>query len=339
MSPDCLVRAAASARSWQRLLDSTLEEEQPLGSLSQLTPRPDGASSSASTGRFHWPYGSCYEAHGVRWGVRANDPRVLASLPTILPPGAQLTSSQSVDLAFSLQVMTKDGFISRKWAALGRVDGECCQVVRHPDLARALTALESAMRQGVATLAPHRVFVHAGVVGWRGRAILLPGPSRSGKSRLVAALVRAGASYLSDEFAALDAEGRVHAFAKPLSIRVEGGCDCEVRRVHVEELGGRTEAGPLPVGLIAIVAYRSGTSWRPEMLSRGGGVLEALAHTVPARLRPEAALTALVHAASAAAVLLKGERGEAGETAHELLATLDGKLAHPPGGHQCRQRS
>ena len=57
-----------------------------------------------------------------------------------------------------------------------------------------------------------RVFVHAGVVGWKGHAIVIPGRSRSGKTTLVAELVKAGAEYYSDEFAVLDAEGRVHPF-------------------------------------------------------------------------------------------------------------------------------
>jgi hypothetical protein len=79
--------------------------------------------------------------------------------------------------------------------------------------------LESEIRQTVAKGAARRTFVHAGVVGWNGRAILVPGRSRSGKTTLVAELVKAGAQYLSDEFAVLDGRGRVHPFAKPLSIR------------------------------------------------------------------------------------------------------------------------
>jgi predicted ATPase len=44
----------------------------------------------------------------------------------------------------------------------------------------------------VATEAPRRVFVHAGVVGWKGQAILVPGRSYSGKTTLIAALMKAG---------------------------------------------------------------------------------------------------------------------------------------------------
>ena len=43
--------------------------------------------------------------------------------------------------------------------------------------AAALSGFESVARLSVAELAPRRVFVHAGVVGWKGRAIVVPGPT------------------------------------------------------------------------------------------------------------------------------------------------------------------
>jgi len=65
------------------------------------------------------------------------------------------------------------------------------------------------------------------VVAWRGRAILLPGRSYVGKSTLVMELVRAGAVYYSDEYAVLDARGRVHPFAQPVALREpDGGTLC-----------------------------------------------------------------------------------------------------------------
>lgn len=60
---------------------------------------------------------------------------------------------------------------------------------------------ESSLKLFVAEMAPERVFVHAGVIGWHGKAILIPGRSYSGKITLVSELVRAGASYYSDEYA------------------------------------------------------------------------------------------------------------------------------------------
>jgi hypothetical protein len=186
----------------------------------------------------------------------------------------------------------------------------------------ALAVLESELRQSLAARAPRRTFVHAGVVGWRGRAIVVPGRSRSGKTTLVTELVRAGAAYLSDEFAVLDARGRVHPFAKRLSIRGPGGCDFHVERPSVEELGGRRETRALPVRLVVLAIHRPGADWRPETLTAGQAVIEMLAHTVPARLRPAASLVALERAVARATVV-KGERDEAKDLAPRLLRLLD----------------
>ena len=187
------------------------------------------------------------------------------------------------------------------------------------DLEQAFEVLESEIRQTVAAAAPGRTFVHAGVVGWHGRAILVPGRSRSGKTTLVAELVESGAVYYSDEFAVLDRRGRVHPFAKSLSIR-EGGCARHeiVRRRRAEDFGGFCGVRPLPVALVVLASYRPGAPWQPVTLTRGQAILEMLAHTVPARLRPEASLLALERAVARATVL-QGERGEASAVAARLL--------------------
>jgi hypothetical protein len=152
--------------------------------------------------------------------------------------------------------------------------------------------------------------------------IVVPGRSRSGKTTLVAELIRAGASYLSDEFAVLDARGRVHPFAKPLSIRGAGGCDVHVRRPSAEELGGQSAKAPLPVGLVVLAVHRPGAQWEPARLTAGQAVIEMLAHTVPARLRPAESLQALERAV-VRAVVVKGERDEAAELAPRLLRMLE----------------
>ena len=161
---------------------------------------------------------------------------------------------------------------------------------------------------------------------------MVPGRSRSGKTTLVAALVRAGAAYLSDEFAVIDARGRVHPFAKPLSIRGAAGCDLHVSRPRAEDLGGRAGTEPLPIGLVVLATHAPGAEWRPRTLTAGQAVIEMLAHTVPALLRPAASLRALERAV-ARAVLLKGERGEAGALAPRLLQLLEpssgARAAHP----------
>jgi hypothetical protein len=299
-----------------------------MGSLPSLMPRL--RRSSEQTGRIDrlgWRAWTCIDAFGVRVGVRTNDPALLGRLETHLPPGWRPCASPLVDEIYSLWAAPAGALRpSRVYAGRRRS-------ARTRDLDRALAVLESEIRQGVAAGADRRTFVHAGVVGWRGRAIVVPGRSRSGKTTLVAELVKAGAEYLSDEFAVLDGRGRVHPFTKPLSVRGPGGCDVHARSRRAEDLGGRCATGPLPVGLVVLAEHRPGAAWRPQRLSAGQAVLEMLAHTVPARLRPEASLRALERAVARATVV-KGERGEAGELAALLLRELDetGSASRPRTG-------
>jgi hypothetical protein len=267
--------------------------------------------------RLGWSAGTCVDAYGLRVGVRTNAASLLEQLAPHLPPGWRPSTSPLVDQIFSLWV--DPGGARRP----SRVYAGRRRRARTVDLAQALAVLESEIRQCVATGAERRTFVHAGVVGWRGRAIVIPGRSRSGKTTLVAELVKAGAAYLSDEFAVLDDRGRVHPFAKPLSIRGASGCDRHARAQRAEELGGSSATRPVPVRLVVITEHRPGAEWRPDRLTAGQAVLEMLAHTVPARLRPEASLVSLERAV-ARAVVLKGPRGEARELAAVLLRAVEG---------------
>jgi hypothetical protein len=281
--------------------------------------------------RLEWAAGTCIDSYGVKVGVRSNEPRLLDLLEARLPPGWRPSASPVVDRLFSVWVdLREDGprRPSRLYAG-----GSRRARTRH--LGELLATLESEIRQGVAAEARERVFVHAGVVGWRGRAIVVPGRSRSGKTTLIAELVKAGAEYYSDEFAVLDPEGHVHPFPKPLSVRGEGGCDVHARRQSAEELGGVCGREPLSVGLVVLTSYRPGGSWSPRRLGAGQAVLEMLAHTVPARLRPGDSLASLGRAVEGAAVL-EGERGEAQDVAGRLLAWMEApeQYSRPPTGER-----
>jgi hypothetical protein len=184
------------------------------------------------------------------------------------------------------------------------------------DLEEVFKALESDLQLYVAENARRGLFVHAGVVGWRGSAIIIPGASFTGKSTLVAALVRAGATYYSDEYAILDRRGLVHPYPKQLLIRTGG--PAPPGRFWPEALGGGSGVEPLPVASVIVTRYRSGAQWRPRALSLGRGVIALLGHTVSARRQPHLTLTTLSRALSQAAVQ-KGVRGEAEEMAETLL--------------------
>jgi hypothetical protein len=182
-----------------------------------------------------------------------------------------------------------------------------------------LDALESDLELFVAERARRVVFIHAGAVGWRGRAILLPGSSGSGKTTLVAAFVRAGAVYLSDEYAVLDAHGRVHPFSRRPKIRDADGAS---RRVPVRAIGGRVNRRPLRPGHMLALVYRTGSARRLDALSPAQAAIALLQHTVAARARPRAALTALARVARTVSAW-RGERGEAEAFA---AAFLSGRL-------------
>jgi hypothetical protein len=235
----------------------------------------------------------------------------------LLPPGWVISPSASVDRLYSLVIGgDSHSSVTRRFNLLYRDSGLLARSLNLEDVS---DVFESDLRLYVAERAPRRVFVHAGAVGWRGRAILIPGRSFSGKTTLVTELVRAGAVYYSDEYAVLDALGRVHPFPQPLGVRADGSSRQEP--VMVENMGGKAGRRPLPVGLIVVTGYRPKARWRPKELSPGRGALELLANTVPARRDPERVLSAL-HSATAGATVLSGTRGEAHETAQQILKSI-----------------
>jgi hypothetical protein len=168
----------------------------------------------------------------------------------------------------------------------------------------------------VADASPNRTFVHAGVVGWGNSAILIPGRSFSGKTTLVAELIRAGATYYSDEFAVIDRDGLVGPYARPLQVR-ENGSHRQVQRA-VEEFGAVAGRKPLPVRLILISRYRPDARWNPRQLSPGIGLLKLLDNTVSARRSPAIALSTLKQVVSGA-LIARGVRGEASHVVEWII--------------------
>jgi hypothetical protein len=268
--------------------------------------------------RLGWAAGFALKSYGVRIGVRSNDASALDRVCQHLPSGWQNSSTPLVDRVYSILVGGTGARANVRRFSL--LYGDHLRIARSTNLDDVFERFESDLRLFVAELARHRVFVHAGVVGWKGKAIVIPGRSYSGKSTLVAALVRAGATYYSDEYAVFDAKGLVHPFSKPLEIRVEG--EFAQSRVTVGELGGKSGTKPLPVGLVLMTSYKRGAKWRPRKLSPGKGVLEMLFNTVSARRSPEKALSALQHVTRKAEVL-KGVRGDTSAVVDALLKRME----------------
>ena len=265
-----------------------------------------------------WAEGISFISYGVRVGLRASREGLIGTLKDRLPPGWKPYSGPIVDRLYSFIVGGDDP--QRKRRLLYLVYGDGVRVARDRELEPVLDAFESDLRLAVAFAARQRVFVHAGVVGWRGKAIVIAGKTFTGKTTLIAELVKLGAEYYSDEYAVLDLSGRVRPFPRPLSIR-----DSVTARAHyraVEEFGGRAGIKPLSVGMVVDTRYREGARWRPMRVSPGTGAMVLLANTVSARYRPERNLP-VIRKTISGAIILRGVRGEAGDVARDLLARIE----------------
>ena len=131
-------------------------------------------------------------------------------------------------------------------------------------------------------------------------------------------LVRAGATYYSDEYAVLDEKGKVHPYARELALRDESHAN---QKMSFQELGGKIGKRPIPVGTILVTKYRERGRWRPKPLTPGLGALELLANTVTARSGQPIVLEVLTRVAKNAEIL-KSARGEASVFAPLLLKQL-----------------
>lgn len=274
----------------------------------------------------------------LSFGVRVGlwwDSGVLEHLDPIdvlspLPPGWQPAGDGPVDVTFRVEHRDRatspigvEGFHlfeDGAFVALGAV---------HHRMEHLLAVLESRLHASIAARAPRHLFLHAGVVGWHGQAIVLPGASRSGKSTLVAALVDAGASYFSDEFAVIDRAGTVHPFPRRLVARnaASGVAD----RIN---LGGRAPLGSpevvaMPIGLVALTGYQHGAAWNASALDEASAMLSLCEHALSMERDPGRCLATLRQIVTTSTVV-HGTRGEAADAADQLLHEMAPHHARNP---------
>jgi hypothetical protein len=268
------------------------------------------------------PFRTVGEACGVPVRISTENEEAWMRLRELLPPmwvdfddGTHIDPEQRI-AHFLIHEDGTDFVLRRDDTHLARSD---MKVVLH--------VFDAELRKHIALHSPDRVFVHAGVVGHNGRAIVIPGPSFSGKTSLVAALVKAGATYYSDEYAVLDSEGLVHPFAKRLSIRERAGLGT---LTDVSQLGGTAGTEPLPIGLIVLAEYRRDAVWAPRTLSPGEAVIQLVANTIPVAARPQETMLSIRAAVEGSrALALQGERGDAAELAQQLLDSVSAEASRP----------
>jgi hypothetical protein len=246
--------------------------------------------------------------------VRVNVSSFVERIQNYLLPQWHLQQSTAVDRLYSFIV--NDRAQRPGTQHFHFLYGDVQTLARTTDEGQLLGVFESDVNNYIAQFTRTHFFIHAGVVGWKGRAIVIPGLSCSGKTTLVKEFLQHGASYYSDEFAAFDERGRVWPFARPLGIR--GRTSQEQSRVQPEELGSKTGVQGLPVGLLLFARYQESARWKPKAMTAGAGVLGLLANAFAARQQPKRAL-ALLEKVARGAQILTGVRGDAKDVVRAAL--------------------
>lgn len=263
-----------------------------------------------------WTDALAFELFGVRIGIRADSADLMALAASRVAPAAVPWIGEEVDVLFSLAggAAARPGV--RRFALL--YEGIYLHL-RTLDREALADALGSALHVALAERATEWAFVHAGVVGWRGRAIVLPGATLSGKTTLVGALLREGAEFYSDDRAVIDRAGLVHPHPLPLSVRDSPGA--RQRPLTPAAFGASTGERPLPIGLLAFASFHEGARWEPRAIPAGQAMLSLLEHASALRERPHAVMQ-LLGRALAGVPAYRGPRGDARETARWLLALV-----------------
>jgi hypothetical protein len=99
-------------------------------------------------------------AFGVAFEINTNAPELMEQVSAHFPPGFTIANGRA-GFAYTL---TDYGKRNRRY----EIRDEENSVFRSRHLVKVLDALEVRLRSRVAEFAPRRVFVHAGVVGWKG---------------------------------------------------------------------------------------------------------------------------------------------------------------------------
>jgi hypothetical protein len=267
-------------------------------------------------------YSLALTSFGVPFDLSSNQAELIQDAFAYLPLECQPSVSFSAGTHYSL-VYRRDSSASQKTPY--QIYRNRRLIFRCSDRRDLLERFGSFISLHVAEASPRRTFVHAGVVCWGITAVLIPGRSLWGKTTLVAELVRAGATYYSDEFAVIGRQGSVFPYARPLQVR-ENGSLLQTQR-PVEEFGGIPGSQPLPVGLVIVTRYRPGAQWSPQQLSPGIGLLKILDNTVSARRSPAVALSTLKQVVSDA-LIVRGVRGEASQVVDWIAAHFGSPRAH-----------
>lgn len=255
-----------------------------------------------------------YSAFGVSWEMRADDVSAYHLLLDRLPSVSTPTSGRAMARTYVFRTLPSkvlDGDVSFMLAA------DEHSLVRSSEPEVVADAFEDDLKFLLAERSPRKVFLRAGVVGWRDRAIVIPGGPHSGKSTLVRALVGCGATYYSDEYAVIEGNTVLPFPARSANWTSPG----TVLSYWMDELGKNSGPKALPIGLMLFAPYQAGAVFKPKLLPRGQSLLRMFKHAVASQRNPERVLRAL-EVVSKRCNGLEGVRGDAHTAASYLIDRL-----------------
>jgi hypothetical protein len=261
-----------------------------------------------------WAARGSFTSFGVNFGLLSDDAAAYRFLFECLPPGTECMTGKPEDRVYCLKSLADPDATTKTIFTLFL---DQIPLIRSSDIEAVAASFENDVKCYIAGHAPRRVFLRAGVVGWRDRAIVLPGGPRSGKSTLVRALVRCGATCFSDEYAVLEGS-TIHPYPPRLPIWTEPGL---ANRLWADESGDIGEPIPLPVGIVVFAPYQSGAVWKPKLLSRGKLLLGMFKQSVGSQANPDYVIRILEQVTKTCNAL-EGVRGDAHGVATFLLDRL-----------------
>jgi len=269
-----------------------------------------------------WTHGCCYTAFGCEVGLRANSAKALEEISKHVPHWIKPSATGKVDRMVSFIKGGRNG--NRRLFNLLYLDHALA--ARSLDIAAIKEHLVDGMEIAFAEKAKSCIVLHAGAVSWKGKGILIPGRSHSGKSTLIAELLKQGATYYSDEFAVINRHGKIEPLDRPLRLR---GAELKPQNiVTAAQLGAQSASTPISVSLVVFAEHRENSEFQTlQTLSAGQCILSSMENCFTARSRPEDALTYLEKVARGAKVI-KSKRGEAKLAAREILQFIERGSVH-----------
>lgn len=248
-------------------------------------------------------------AFGVNMQVIVDSPQDQEQIVRRFPPEWKRGDFQSPDRTFEIRRDDDRTLILA-------VDQEPPR--HYQTLEQLLDCLEGDIQIFVAEFATPYLFVHAGVVAVDGRAIIIPGRSYAGKSTLVTSLVKAGATYYSDEYAVLDDQGRVIPYPRRVSLRT--GPHGPAGRLDFSHLApqGPAENHAIPIGLVALLRYDEAGGWDVHELDQLEAIMAMSEQTVAIQRRP-ADTFAILDKVARVATVIQGTRGGVDDAVIRIL--------------------